>query len=78
MHIKNKWENTLRKISKLEGEYTEKVKKGSTEPLDFHYMSYYSGVHNGFNLYWMLHEATEREFDEQVERILQRSNKVDA
>ena len=78
MHIKSKWGSTLRKITKKESEFVEKVKAGSNDPLDYHYMSYYSGLHNGFNLYWMLHEATEEEFDEQVSKLLQIAEKVDA
>ena len=54
MHLRSKWESTLETIKKNEEKFTEKVKSGSEDPLDYHYMSYFSGLHNGFKFCWML------------------------
>ena len=71
MRIQSKWEDTLEAIKKNEEVFVDKIKKGSDNPMDYHYMSYFSGLHNGFNLYWMMTEASEGEFDEQVKKLLQ-------
>jgi len=73
MHIRNKWESTLDTIKKNEEKFAGKVESGSEDPLDYHYMSYFSGLENGFKFCWMLLDGqhSEKEFDEQLTRLLQ-------
>lgn len=72
MHIKSKFKDTLEAIKKNEEKFTELVKSGSKDPLDYHYMSYFSGMHNGFNLVWKaLDGLSEEEYDELVGKMLQ-------
>lgn len=73
MNHKTKWEETLEVIKKNEELFTEKVEKGSDNPMDYHYMSYFSGLHNGFKFCWLMldGQVSEKEFDEQLIRLLQ-------
>jgi len=73
MNNKSKWESTLKVIKKNEEKFANKVKEGSTDPLDYHYMSYFSGLHNGYNFCWLMldGQVSEEEFDEQLIRLMQ-------
>jgi len=54
-------------IVSMEGRVTDVIKKGSKEPAHFLDMSYYSGVHNGFQFFRYImdnQDITEKEFDE--------------
>ena len=75
MHLRSKFESTLEAIKKNEEIFTDKIKGGSENPLDYHYMSYFSGLENGFKFVWMMldGEVPEDEFDAQLDKLLQTS-----
>ena len=73
MNHRYKWESTLETIKKNQEEFTKKVQAGSSDPLHYHYMSYFSGLENGFKFCWLMldGQVSEKEFDEQLVRLLQ-------
>ena len=73
MNLKSNFQRTLHELKALEGKYSGAVKVGSKDPLDYHYMSYYSGVINGFKFVWEIldNHYTEKEYDEIVEELMQ-------
>lgn len=78
MNHRYKWESTLEAIKENGDKFADKVKGGSQDPLDYHYMSYFSGLENGFKFCWLMldGQVNEQEFDEQLERLLQVAEKL--
>ena len=77
MNLRAKFRNTASKVRRLEGFYLERVKSGSDDPMDYHYLSYYSGVRGGTNLVWCgLDGGTEEEYDDAEKEMLQQSGEV--
>lgn len=73
MNFRYKFPDALKKIKEKEEFYTKLVQNGTKDPMDYHYMSYYSGLHNGFNLVWHVldNHINDKEFDRLIEEVLQ-------
>ena len=73
MNLKSNFQRTLHDLKALEGKYSQAVKTGSKDPMDFHYMSYFSGTINGFRFVWEIldNHYTQKEYDEVVEVLKQ-------
>jgi hypothetical protein len=74
MNLAGKFRNALSEIKQIEGQYLDKVKKGSKDPHDMLELSYFSGLRNGFNFVWYQidhpKEVSEQKFDEMLKQIL--------
>ena len=73
MNLKSKYKKFLNDVRTLEGQYKNKVQNGSKNPMDYHYLSYYSGVINGFSLAFepLDHDMTEADLNESIKKVLQ-------
>ena len=73
MNIRMKLRDTLDIIKKNESTYVGLVEKGTEDPMDYHNMAYFSGMHNGFALVFHALEGkvSEEEFDNNVLKVLQ-------
>ena len=78
MNVRIKLKDTLEIIKKNEDIYLNLVKDGSKDPMDYHNMAYYSGMHNGFALVFhaLENKLSEREYDENVLQVLQNTGRA--
>jgi len=70
MNIRNKFKDALDKIKERELDYTNKVNIGSKDIKDAFEMSYFSGLHNGYNFVWYILEHPEEMDDELFDTLL--------
>ena len=73
MNFKNKFTDALKRIKQKEEVYMTLCREGSKDPMDYHNMSYFSGLHNGFAFVWHVldNDVTEKEFNKMLWEILQ-------
>jgi len=76
MNMRSYFRDTLKDIRTLEGQYVDKVKSGSKDPTDYHNMSYFSGVHNGFNFVWSILDGQTTDYDGIKKQLLQIEGKA--
>lgn len=70
MHIKYKFEDTLKSIKENEEKYANLLKEGSKDFDHLQKFIYFSGLHNGFNLAWKGFDgASEEEYDSITRQI---------
>ena len=73
MNLNQKLAKAYSDIKAMEGQAADIIKKGSKEPAHFLDMSYYSGVHNGFQFFRYImdnQDITEKEFDELFKQMM--------
>jgi len=72
VNLKNAFEGTLKKLKEKDEAYAEKVQEvGNKDPMNYHYMSWFSGALAGFRFVWYVldHDLSRKEYDE-LEREL--------
>lgn len=77
MNLRSKFSRTLSEIKSLEGKYVDRCKASSEDPMDYHLLSFYSGMLGGFRFVWQILDEgyTEKEYDE-LERELFKTESV--
>lgn len=71
MNLKNSFQRALSEFKSLEGQYSDRVKKGTKDFMDYHYSSYFSGLINGVKFVWDIldNHLTEKEFEERLHEL---------
>ena len=71
MNLRSSFSEALSEFKTLESKYSTRVKLGSKDPVDYHYMSYFSGLINGFKFVWDILDSnvTIKEFEEKLKEI---------